>query len=174
VVISIGDVSAPNFGPDLCLQGTWWPFICIIYLTRDRLEKLKKIGGGWLISDSLSVSVLIEYLHLLDQLEDVNIQQAVQDSGLCQLSASSRQCNCRPGAPWRTSLLQFSSLPAQMFEPARLKPKAMAWTVVRSTGLPCDREMPSYKLVWWSPAPPKVKFFRWLLLQDRLQCRANL
>jgi hypothetical protein len=46
VVISIGDVSAPNFGPDLCLQGTWWPFIRIIYLTRDRLEKLKKIGGG--------------------------------------------------------------------------------------------------------------------------------
>jgi hypothetical protein len=39
LVISIGDVSAPNFGPDLWLQGIWWPFIRIVYLTRERLER---------------------------------------------------------------------------------------------------------------------------------------
>jgi hypothetical protein len=31
-----------------------------------------------------------------------------------------------------------------------------------------------YKFIWRSHAPPKVKFFGWLLLQNRLQCRVNL
>jgi len=32
----------------------------------------------------------------------------------------------------------------------------------------------SYEFVWKNYAPPRVKFFGWLLLQERIQCRANL
>jgi len=31
-----------------------------------------------------------------------------------------------------------------------------------------------YKFVWQNHAPPKVKFFAWLLLQGRIQCKSNL
>ncbi|CAN6338995.1 unnamed protein product [Urochloa humidicola] len=35
-------------------------------------------------------------------------------------------------------------------------------------------ECAMYKFIWRSYAPPRVKFFAWLLVQDRLQCKANL
>jgi len=31
-----------------------------------------------------------------------------------------------------------------------------------------------YQFVWKNHAPPKVKFFAWLLLQERIQCKTNL
>lgn len=39
-----------------------------------------------------------------------------------------------------------------------------------TTGNKCEY----YQFVWKNHAPPKVKFFAWLLLQERIQCKTNL
>jgi hypothetical protein len=44
------------------------------------------------------------------------------------------------------------------------------YNVVVSTGAVCEY----YKFVWENCAPPKVKFFGWLLLQDRIQTKKYL
>jgi hypothetical protein len=33
---------------------------------------------------------------------------------------------------------------------------------------------PTSKFVWKNKAPPRVQFFTWLLIQGRVQCKANL
>jgi hypothetical protein len=35
-------------------------------------------------------------------------------------------------------------------------------------------DSPASKFVWKSKAPPRVQFFAWLLIQGRVQCKANL
>jgi hypothetical protein len=35
-------------------------------------------------------------------------------------------------------------------------------------------DSPASKFVWKNKAPPRVQFFAWLLIQDRVQCKANL
>jgi hypothetical protein len=37
-----------------------------------------------------------------------------------------------------------------------------------------DQPCPAFKFVWSNFAPPRVKFFGWLLTQDRIQCRSSL
>lgn len=37
-----------------------------------------------------------------------------------------------------------------------------------------DHACPSYNFVWRNFAPPRVKFFGWLLAQNRIQCRTSL
>jgi hypothetical protein len=47
------------------------------------------------------------------------------------------------------------------------------YRAVVSTGVGCD----FYKFIWEScppPPPPKVKFFGWLLVQNRIQTKENL
>lgn len=41
---------------------------------------------------------------------------------------------------------------------------------VVTTGRACD----FYSFIWMNCAPPKVKFFGWLLVQDRIQTKENL
>jgi hypothetical protein len=51
----------------------------------------------------------------------------------------------------------------------KLSSSAM-YNIVVSTGAVCEY----YKFVWENCAPPKVKFFGWLLIQDRIQTKKNL
>jgi hypothetical protein len=51
----------------------------------------------------------------------------------------------------------------------KLSSSALYKTVV-ATGAVCDY----YKFVWENCAPPKVKFFGWLLVQNRIQTKENL
>jgi hypothetical protein len=44
------------------------------------------------------------------------------------------------------------------------------YRVVVSTRADCE----FYKFIWESCAPPKVKFFGWLLVQNRIQTKENL
>jgi hypothetical protein len=37
-----------------------------------------------------------------------------------------------------------------------------------------DQPCPAFKFVWHSIAPPRLKFFAWLLTHDRIHCRTNL
>jgi hypothetical protein len=37
-----------------------------------------------------------------------------------------------------------------------------------------ERSWEPYRFVWTNHAPPKVKFFAWLLVQNRIQCSSNL
>jgi hypothetical protein len=37
-----------------------------------------------------------------------------------------------------------------------------------------DPSCPFYKFVWENHTPPRVRFFGWLLVQKRIQCKANL
>ncbi|GJN35428.1 hypothetical protein PR202_gb24205 [Eleusine coracana subsp. coracana] len=46
----------------------------------------------------------------------------------------------------------------------------MVYKSVISEGGSCEY----YKFIWENRAPPKVKFFGWLLVQDRIQTRQNL
>lgn len=41
---------------------------------------------------------------------------------------------------------------------------------VISNGVGCDY----YKFIWGNHAPPRVKFFGWLLVQNRIQSKENL
>jgi len=43
-------------------------------------------------------------------------------------------------------------------------------SMVAAGAPPCD----FHAFVWGNRAPPKVQFFAWLLVQERIQCRANL
>ena len=46
----------------------------------------------------------------------------------------------------------------------------MIYKSIIAVGGSCDY----YKFIWENRAPPKVKFFGWLLVQDRIQTRENL
>jgi hypothetical protein len=37
-----------------------------------------------------------------------------------------------------------------------------------------DQKAPFFAFVWNNFAPPRVKFFAWLLVQNRIQCKTNL
>ena len=37
-----------------------------------------------------------------------------------------------------------------------------------------EQQLPSFDFVWRNFAPPRVKFFASLLVQNRIQCKANL
>jgi len=37
-----------------------------------------------------------------------------------------------------------------------------------------DADCPFYKFVWINHAPPRVRFFAWLLVQGKIQCKTNL
>ncbi|TVU44600.1 hypothetical protein EJB05_04045, partial [Eragrostis curvula] len=37
-----------------------------------------------------------------------------------------------------------------------------------------EHSCPFYMFAWKTPAPPKARFFAWLLIQERIQCRSNL
>lgn len=47
---------------------------------------------------------------------------------------------------------------------------ASIYRATTASGAPCA----FFDFVWRSCAPPKVKFFAWLLVQNRIQCKANL
>ena len=47
---------------------------------------------------------------------------------------------------------------------------SMIYKSIIAVGGSCDY----YKFIWENRAPPKVKFFGWLLVQDRIQIRENL
>jgi hypothetical protein len=66
-------------------------------------------------------------------------------------------------------------------QPAQMSGYAPGWTTlanltrqrcraVVTTGRACD----FYSFIWMNCAPPKVKFFGWLLVQDRIQTKENL
>ena len=38
----------------------------------------------------------------------------------------------------------------------------------------CDQTCPSFDFVWQNFAPPRVKFFGWVLTKDRIQCKTAL
>ena len=40
--------------------------------------------------------------------------------------------------------------------------------------LQAEEQCPFYKFVWINHAPPRVRFFAWLLVQGKIQCRTNL
>jgi hypothetical protein len=42
------------------------------------------------------------------------------------------------------------------------------------TSLSDDQRAPSHSFVWRNHALPKVRFFAWLLVQERIQCKTNL
>jgi hypothetical protein len=60
------------------------------------------------------------------------------------------------GCPWQDAAGKLSS--------------TALYTTVIASGHTCA----FYKFVWENCAPPKVKFFGWLLVQDRAQTKANL
>ena len=37
-----------------------------------------------------------------------------------------------------------------------------------------DADCPFYKFVWINHTPPRVRFFAWLLVQGKIQCKTNL
>ena len=37
-----------------------------------------------------------------------------------------------------------------------------------------EHKLPSFAFIWHNFAPPRVRFFAWLLVQNRIQCKVNL
>ena len=46
--------------------------------------------------------------------------------------------------------------------------------MIYKTSVRGDQKLPSFDFIWRNFAPPREKFFAWLLVQDRIQCKANL
>ena len=76
----------------------------------------------------------------------------------------------------REILGSWSPLPGSDEQECRLQTvdrkliTAMIYRHAIAIGSSCDY----YGFVWQNHAPPKFKFFAWLLLQDRIQCKTNL
>ena len=50
----------------------------------------------------------------------------------------------------------------------------MGYSEINKTSVREDQKLPSFDFIWRNFAPPRVKFFAWLLIQDRIQCKTNL
>lgn len=78
--------------------------------------------------------------------------------------------------PLTTYCCRFSSRVQRTSGPALLRKghHNLNSAKIYRTSTSDGRKLPAFKFVWSSRAPPKVRFFGWLLLHDRLQCRSNL
>jgi hypothetical protein len=54
------------------------------------------------------------------------------------------------------------------------KDHKLATTMIYRASVRGDQKSPSFNFVWRNHAPPRVRFFAWLLVQNRIQCKVNL
>ncbi|XP_004963682.1 uncharacterized protein LOC101781465 [Setaria italica] len=82
---------------------------------------------------------------------------------LSELESLLAQVVLREGADLRSSPLAS--------DPSGLGARDVYSKLMETAGSPAP---PFVKFVWINRAPPRVKFFTWLLVQERIHCRANL
>lgn len=164
------------------LDGTHWDSISSI-LPAYRCITNVSIGDGrstsfwedkWITDLPLSAKFPTLHSHSTNNSVTVCavIQQGLRSFLVPRLtSAAATECRQLEDMIFSVSLTADEDTRSSMFE---RKMGFLNSSLLYRTSTSSGQKTPGYRFVWRSHAPPKVKFFGWLLLHNRLQCRVNL